>query len=122
MAARFNNQVEIEPIVKLIPEYEEKQFTESDYKNPTLKEYMALCCSVSCTIGFFDQFRPRRIKKDKILLSDEKRIIEKYSAPSNSPKMTSKFRTWLYDHTQGDYIDSNEVRKDESYEATIKDA
>lgn len=42
LEARFNNKVEIEPIVKLISEYE-KQFTDkNDLNNSTNGEFMAL--------------------------------------------------------------------------------
>ena len=47
LEARFNNKVEIEPIVKLISEYE-KQFTDkNDLNNSTNGEFMALWSALS---------------------------------------------------------------------------
>ena len=51
LIARFNNKVEIEPIVKLISNYEDFGFSQRDWIDPSTREFMALCSAV--------QFYPR---------------------------------------------------------------
>ncbi|KAK8848309.1 hypothetical protein M9Y10_019370 [Tritrichomonas musculus] len=63
LIARFNNKVEIEPIVKLISNYEDFGFSQRDWIDPSNREFMALCSAV--------QFYPRSCVDKKEEMEEE---------------------------------------------------
>lgn len=96
LGARFNNEVEINPIVQLIPYYI-KKISVKDYSiQPTNKEFMALCSALSFTLNPIDKLRDRVFKKSSLLkIEEEKTVDESYSPPdsgSNSPIKIGDFR------------------------------
>ena len=122
LEARFNDKVEIEPIVKLIPEYE-NDFIESDYCDcPTNSEYMALCSSLPFVLSTKDKFRNNIIKKSKILSNiDEKEDIDDLMYTSNSLLKAGNYLT-TFDYLSFDNDEELSDYQSIKYEEPIKDA
>lgn len=68
LEARFINKVEIDPVVELIPKYEEKFSDPNDWSDPTDREFMSLCSASPCTHTRACKFRNESFLKSFILL------------------------------------------------------
>lgn len=132
LEARFNNKVEIEPIVQLIQEYGKKFNDEKYWSNPTNSEFMALCSAIPFTLSPKDQFRKKVILKAKMLIGKEE-DDDDYSSQnseSNSPLKSGDYRTVFKNNEDDNYEELNkfEINCEESnkfgnqYEKSIKEA
>ncbi|KAK8846989.1 hypothetical protein M9Y10_019563 [Tritrichomonas musculus] len=107
LEARFNDKVEIDPIVEQIPKYVEKFSDQSDWCDPTDGEFMALCSAIRFTVSPTDRFKERFYPKHSDNLSkEEENIKDNDYSPPNSPSNTS-VKVGNYRNEFGDDDDDN---------------
>ena len=115
LGARFNNEVEIDPIVQLIPDYEEKLCNPNYSINPTNKEFMALCSALSFTFSPKDKFKDRVFKKSILLnIEDEDTKDESYLQPDSASNSLIKVDNTNYN--------SSPIMQNVLYEKAIQEA
>ena len=113
LEARFNNKVEIDPIVDLIPKYIEIFTNSSDWSNPTEQEFMALCSAIKFTLSSTDKFRKR--SSSIIPNENEKEIVDDYYSPVKAGNYRNEF---------SDNDDRNDpvLMKDTKYKTSVDEA
>ncbi|KAK8839257.1 hypothetical protein M9Y10_032188 [Tritrichomonas musculus] len=112
LGARFNNKVEIDSIISLIPKYENK--FSNDLSDPTIEEYMALCSAIR-----FTNMNPidKLTKRICIISSQLKDSCWQPSSPSISPIQTGDFC-----NNYNDTNNSLPIVKSTDFQKSIDDA
>lgn len=121
LVARFNNKVEIEPILLLIPKYESK--VSKDLSDPTIKEYMALCSALQFTvIDPFDKLKKRIYTESSQSKNEEEDSKEECysSSSSSSPNKVGNYRNKFDDGNNNNNNPS--IVQNADYEQSIDEA